>query len=675
SDNISELSVVLTDLNNGTTYFIWIKAKNSVGTSDFSPVSNGTPQVFAIPPQPPSAPIISICNGQLNVSWSAVQGATAYEIWLATENNATSALKHGSDIITSLSSIITGLDNGTTYFIWIKAKNSFGTSDFSPVTSGKPIANATIPSITSSNNQLTINWNTIIGADQYEVFIGTGTNLPQNVIQIIDAPITTATITGLVNGTNYNVWIRGINSTGTGLISSSVSGKPIENIGIVTLNAGNNQLTVNWSPVAGADEYEVYYNTTDSIPDTPAQTVSTTSTVINNLTNGTNYYVWVMGKNSNGTSNTSTVVNGKPLGSPGTPEITPGFRQLTVSWTAVAGADEYEVYYGIGTPTTLAITTSGTSAIISGLTGGTTYHVRILAKNPNGISDFSPIINGTPNDSLSPGLYRNGDKVGNQNLAMSLTYISSNAISGDEFIIVLGGNESISPTNLGYSNNLVKITIQGYKEERKILLHSNGNLFNINHGVTLVLNENITLVGRSVGGNGNANNNVHLVRINNGGTLILNSEAKITNNTSNSTNSNNSAGGVRVKNGGIFFMHGGEISGNISSGNTFSDGGGVWVEEGGIFEMHGGRIFANRARYGGGVLNRGVFRISNGIIYGNEASVPLNLRNTATIGTDYSALIGTASYGIINDNNFNQLGILGNTNNTIHVVNGVLQYR
>ena len=80
--------------------------------------------------------------------------------------------------------------------------------------------------------------------------------------------------------------------------------------------------------------------------------------------------------------------------------------------------------------------------------------------------------------------------------------------------------------------------------------------------------------------------------------------------------SNNNCG---VINAGDFNMYGGTISGNINE--TTSDyGGGVCVDAQHIFNMYGGTISGNTARYGGGVNNKGTFKMSgDAIITGNTS--------------------------------------------------------
>ncbi|GBU27051.1 hypothetical protein R84B8_00572 [Treponema sp. R8-4-B8] len=608
TDVASSLSATISGLNNGTTYYFWLKAKNNIGTSGFSPIATGTPSASTVkPPNPQTVPSIIAGDGQLKVSWHAVEDASVYEIWAGTTSDTQTATKQGEDV-SGLSTIISGLNNGTNYYVWIKAKNNIGVSGFSPVANGKPLGTPGMPVIISDYNSLLVTWTAVAGAEHYEIYYGTDS--PTTLATTTDG--TSATITGLTNGTAYYVRLRVKNANGVSDYGPSASGMPIDNIGVITVISGDGQLSLSWSAVAGADKYEVYYSISNSIPESPAQTVTNTTATISSLTNGTTYYIWVKAKNAYGASNTSVLVSGKPLGTPGTPTITPGYGQLLVSWTAVAGADEYEVYYGTGTPTTLAVTTASTTVTIKGLPNGTAYNIRLRARNASGFSDYGPSTSGITNDSLNPGLYRDMVKIGNQNLTDSLTYISTNAVAGDEFYIVIGADESISPKNLSYSGKTVGITLLGYGSERILTLNANGWMFFVEAGVTFTLDKNITLVGRSA----NDSTLVYIFR----GDFIINEGAKIIGNTIHSTFFYNDCGGGVVIANGTFTMNGGEISGNKAI-SPDSLGGGVFIMNGGI-TINGGEISGNvSGASGGGVfVTSGTFTMSGGEIFGNTAS-------------------------------------------------------
>ena len=93
------------------------------------------------PPSAPGAPTITAGNSQLYLNWTAVSDATAYEVWYHTTDNSSAATQQGGDIL-STSYTIYGLTNGTLYYVWLKAKNSSGTSGFGARASGTPIIQA-----------------------------------------------------------------------------------------------------------------------------------------------------------------------------------------------------------------------------------------------------------------------------------------------------------------------------------------------------------------------------------------------------------------------------------------------------------------------------------------------------------------------------------------------------
>jgi hypothetical protein len=188
-----------------------------------------------------------------------------------------------------------------------------------------------------------------------------------------------------------------------------------------------------------------------------------------------------------------------------------------------------------------------------------------------------------------------------------LVWLQVYAENGGSYTIELTGNESIAPQSLSYDGKSnITITLRGVGANRTISLSSNGSLFRVGSGVTLVLDSNVTLQG-------NSSNTDSLVRVNSGGTLIMNNVSTITGNTA------PHGGGVYVD-GGTFTMNGGTISGNTAA--VF--GGGVNVL-GGTFTMNGGTISGNTAAAsygaGGGVyVGAGTFTKTGGTINGNNAS-------------------------------------------------------
>jgi len=204
-----------------------------------------------------------------------------------------------------------------------------------------------------------------------------------------------------------------------------------------------------------------------------------------------------------------------------------------------------------------------------------------------------------------------------------LSWLSTNVVSNKNYTYEIKANESISSTKILYYSGKTNITINlnGGSTEKIISLSSAGvgAMFSIESGVTLILDNNITLQGRT--------NTTSLVKVNIGGNLIMNVGAKISDNLF-CDSTNIGGGGVHV-NGGTFIMNGGELSNNSirSAGriNNNASGGGIYISNG-TFTMNDGLIVGNNAEnrssytnsYGGGIyVDGGTFTLNDGKIYSN----------------------------------------------------------
>jgi uncharacterized repeat protein (TIGR02543 family) len=222
-------------------------------------------------------------------------------------------------------------------------------------------------------------------------------------------------------------------------------------------------------------------------------------------------------------------------------------------------------------------------------------------------------------------------------LTEKLQWLSTNARSGVIYTLEVSADENLAPKTLSY-NGKSNITIQlkGIGSARTITLSASyGSLFSVGTNVTLVLEENLILLGQN-------NNNTSLVKVNSGGKLIMNQGVKITGNAFYLPLLSSQSGGGGVYVAGTFTMNGGEISGNtvhsyISSYETY--GGGVYVVSG-TFTMNGGEISGNtaisngtRSSYGGGVYadSGTTFTMNGGEISGNTASASTASSNSSIL--------------------------------------------
>jgi hypothetical protein len=180
-------------------------------------------------------------------------------------------------------------------------------------------------------------------------------------------------------------------------------------------------------------------------------------------------------------------------------------------------------------------------------------------------------------------------------LAEKMSWLQANTKSNSSYIIELNADMSSDTMRFVFNNRSnITVTIRGIGANRTIdfLPVMYGNLVVVGTGVTLVLDNNVTLKGDN-----KTFNQVVIVD----GTLVMNNGSTIT---------GNMGEGVAVS--GTFNMNGGTISGNSSS-----IGAGVSVS--GTFNMRGGTITGNSAQQGGGVSVSGTFNMTGGTITGNTA--------------------------------------------------------
>jgi len=96
---------------------------------------------------------------------------------------------------------------------------------------------------------------------------------------------------------------------------SSRPAAPAEPTGL-TATAGNSQVSLSWTEVAGASGYHVYYATSAGVTKgngTKVANLATTSTIVTGLTNDAVYYFVVTGFNSGGESAESSEISAQPV--------------------------------------------------------------------------------------------------------------------------------------------------------------------------------------------------------------------------------------------------------------------------------------------------------------------------------------------------------------------------
>jgi hypothetical protein len=306
------------------------------------------------------------------------------------------------------------LVNGTTYNITIRAVNPSGGGSESLIVKAIP---GTVPGSPTITSYATVGTSATIffsapvetgGVDitSYKYSIDGGTTFIAT--DYASSPIL---IPSLVLEQSYSVALKAVNIFGESAASAvytvvlAVSPDPPT---ISDITAGDSKLTVAFTlptDTGSADLYNVGYSINGGATYNYNATPSLTSPLeITGLTNGTSYYVAlqvvnVAGKFSVG----SNVLIGTPMGLPLAPtglELTSGDTQLTAYFTqpinGVLLVTNYKYQLDDGAWLPITPTKTGSPVVITGLTNGTEYSVKLKAVSAAGDGEASLAALGTP---------------------------------------------------------------------------------------------------------------------------------------------------------------------------------------------------------------------------------------------------------------------------------------
>jgi titin len=317
------------------------------------------------PRRVPSAPTLQLWTGtstQLVLAFSPPDddgGSRILRYEYSLDSGSTWVSRVPAD--TSSPLVISGLTNGTRYVVQLRAANRIGAGPATPAVGmtprGLPAA-PVVSAVTPGDGTLSVAFAPIAdGGDpltNLEVRLGAGSPwVPRS-------PASTASpvlVAGLVNGTSYDVQIRGVNAVGPGAASTAVSATPRTVPAAPTLDAASAGyrsalLSVTAGATGGAPitTYEYSFDGTVWTPRSPAGTGSP-FLIGGDLADNTEYTVRVRAVNAAGAGPASLTQTfrtgpGVPLWHSGSADSV----SLTLCSQPVPGAASY-IYVATSSPT------------------------------------------------------------------------------------------------------------------------------------------------------------------------------------------------------------------------------------------------------------------------------------------------------------------------------------
>jgi hypothetical protein len=232
----NDTSWVLKDLKPGERYDLTIAAKNESGEGELTPVS-----FITIPAEPASVKVEEVEEDSAVIKWDLVNGATGYTIEVDGKEYAgnTGEIK------------VAGLVGSKNYIYKIKASNSSGSSQWVEgkfVTKPHAVNNLAVDN--TDTTSLNLVWDKDDTVTKYTIKV-------KDTAIIESSSDPSAPIQGLEAGTNYDIIVRGENSSGVGkesIINWTTKTSPIDKISSVTDITYSD---LKWDAVKGAEKYYI----------------------------------------------------------------------------------------------------------------------------------------------------------------------------------------------------------------------------------------------------------------------------------------------------------------------------------------------------------------------------------------------------------------------------------
>ena len=402
---------VVTGLINGRDYQFKIAAINPKGRGPFSGL---TAPVRVGAPAAPSTVTASPGTQNALVSWSLpANNGSPITGYVVTPYSGATALSPRTFNDAARSKYISGLTPGRTHTFRVAAVNAIGTGARSLASNAATVGAPTAPTGVAASPRATaavVTWtapSSNNGSAIIDYTIARYRGVVAEASEVVAAPATSRTVSGLVPGVTYTFVVSARNALGSSPRSAASNAATVGAPTAPTVVVGRSDTTtsavVTWvassSNGSAITGYRVipYRGTTALTPRVVTGTATTRR--VTGLVAGATYTFRVEALNKWGTSPLSQRSAALAVGLPTAPTIgamSAGNTQVTVSWAAPSSnggspVTGYQVtpYIGSAPQTARTFTTTATTQIITGLANGTAYTFRVRAINSIGVGSSS----------------------------------------------------------------------------------------------------------------------------------------------------------------------------------------------------------------------------------------------------------------------------------------------
>ncbi|MEK4276648.1 fibronectin type III domain-containing protein [Paenibacillus sp. FSL R7-0026] len=358
---ISDPAYEHVDLLPGTAHKYRIRALTDINTSAWTTVLTQS----TIPASVTGLNISSATNVAIALKWTAVTGATGYDIEI-----------DGTVVpVTGVAYTKSGLAANTDHTFRIRSKNAAGVGAWSDLIGGKTLLNTPVLKATSEETTINLTWAAVVDATTYEI------EADGTVIAAVSDPAYSHI--GLLPGTAHKYRIRALtdNNTSAWTAVLSQSTIPASVAGLNISSVTNVGITLKWTAVTGATGYDLEIDGTV----VPVTGVSYTKS---GLAANTEHTFRIRSKNAAGVGAWSDLISGMTLLNTPVLKATSEETTINLSWSDVEDMTAYEVEVD----GTIVGIVSEPVYIHDGLLPGTAHKYRIRALKGENTSAWTAVL-------------------------------------------------------------------------------------------------------------------------------------------------------------------------------------------------------------------------------------------------------------------------------------------
>jgi len=402
-------SAQVSGLAPSTTYYYWLKAvRGSESTASSSVMIVTTSAAPVIPAKPVVHDATGVDLHQFTASWLASDGATVYNVYVATDSLFNSQLTNWDPKqVTETSVTVNSLNAGRIYWYRVKAGNTAGFSGYSDSVKVQTPFSAPVsqPSSAPVNGGFTANWLAVSNAAGYYLDVSESPVFATYLDGYQNKPVTGTShaVTGITQSGTYVYRVRavsafGVTSPNSESVQVSVSYTPVvAPVATAATLVAASGFRANWQAVTGATDYECQIST-DQFTSWLTRTSATPGVLVTGLTSFTDYQYRVKAKIAGSWSDWSNTIDVTTSGTLAAPVLTAGTitgTGFSLTWTAVNLAQGYSLVVSKNAGFTDlfdSLYTTSTASDISGLTAGTKYWVKGYSVRGTFSSEASSVI-------------------------------------------------------------------------------------------------------------------------------------------------------------------------------------------------------------------------------------------------------------------------------------------